>query len=235
MSLAFCLSAADLAALLSSRICHDLISPVGAINNAMELYDEMQGEGADEALELIRLSAASASARLQFARLAYGAAGSQGAELDTGMAENVAQLYMEHEKPKLHWQGERLLLPKNDVKLLLNLLLVANTTLPRGGDISVLIKQETGEGSASFTLTCSAGAGQVLQPPQNFLTLYHAWQAGDREGNSHEETIDEASIDAHAIQPYYTLLLASLTGKMIEMDFEMESLVFRVKGRDLKS
>jgi len=228
LSLAFSLSAADLAALLSSRICHDLISPVGAISNAMELYDEMQGEGGEEALNLIRLSAASASARLQFARLAYGAAGSMGAKLDTGTAESVAQLFMEHEKPNLYWHGERLLLPKNDVKLLLNLLLVANTTLPRGGDISVEIKQKEGQAGTIFILTCSAGTGQVLQPPQNFLTLYHAWQSGNKGENDHETTIDETSIDAHAIQPYYTLLLACLAGKVIEMNFEMESLVFQV-------
>ena len=77
----FTLSAVDLAALLCSRVCHDIISPVGAINNGLELLDE---GGADEdAMKLIRTSARNASARLQFARIAFGAAGSAGMLIDT--------------------------------------------------------------------------------------------------------------------------------------------------------
>jgi len=225
MSLDFSLSAVDLAALLASRICHDLISPVGAINNAMELYDD--GVTKEDALELIRLSAASASARLQFARLAYGAAGSSGAQLDTNAAESVAQLYMEHEKSVLHWQGTRRLLPKNDVKLLLNLLLVANNSLPRGGDITIVIASALDEQASKpglFTLTCQAGRGHVVQPPQNFLTLYHAWQ----EKTSLESPIEE-TMDAHAIQPYYTLLLAALSNKTLGVDFNTTTLVITVR------
>jgi hypothetical protein len=72
MSELFTLTATDLAALLCSRVCHDVISPVGAINNGLELLDE---GGADEdAMHLIRTSARNASARLQFARIAFGAA-----------------------------------------------------------------------------------------------------------------------------------------------------------------
>jgi len=71
------LAGPDLAALLCSRVCHDIISPVGAINNGLELLDE---GGADvEAMDLIRSSALNASVRLKFARLAFGASGSIGA------------------------------------------------------------------------------------------------------------------------------------------------------------
>src|SRR4051812_46031134 len=119
----FSLSAPDLAALLCSRVCHDIISPVGAINNGLELLDE---GGADEdAMRLIRQSAKNASARLQFARIAFGAAGSAGMMIDTGDAEAVAIAFLKNEKPELVWKGTRALLPKNKVKLLLNLLLVA--------------------------------------------------------------------------------------------------------------
>ena len=77
----FTLTATDLAALLCSRVCHDIISPVGAINNGLELLDE---GGADaDAMNLIRASARNASARLQFARIAFGAAGSAGMVIDT--------------------------------------------------------------------------------------------------------------------------------------------------------
>ena len=101
----FTLSAVDLAALLCSRVCHDIISPVGAINNGLELLDE---GGADEdAMKLIRTSARNASARLQFARIAFGAAGSAGKLIDTGDAEAVATAFLQNEKPELVWNGNR--------------------------------------------------------------------------------------------------------------------------------
>src|SRR5690554_677879 len=97
------LTAPELAALLCSRVCHDIISPVGAINNGLELLEE---GGADEdAMNLIRTSARNASARLQFARIAFGAAGSAGMQIDTGDAEAVATAYLKTEKPDLEWIG----------------------------------------------------------------------------------------------------------------------------------
>ena len=86
------LEALDLAALLCSRVCHDVISPVGAIVNGLEvLEDENDPEMKEFALDLIRKSARQASARLQYARLAFGAAGSAGAMIDLGDAGNVAR------------------------------------------------------------------------------------------------------------------------------------------------
>ena len=91
MSLPVVISALDLGALLCSRICHDIISPVGAINNGLELLEE---GGADEdAMELIKASARNASARLQFARIAFGAAGSASVQIDTGDAHSVTREY----------------------------------------------------------------------------------------------------------------------------------------------
>ena len=67
----------DLAALLCSRVCHDLISPAGAIVNGLEVLEESKDEETKTfALDLIKKSARTASARLQFCRLAFGAAGS---------------------------------------------------------------------------------------------------------------------------------------------------------------
>ena len=95
----FTLSAAELSALLCSRVCHDIISPVGAINNGLEVLAEDNNEEMREfAMDLIRKSARQASAKLQFARLAFGAAGSAGASIDLGDAENVAKGFMAGEK-----------------------------------------------------------------------------------------------------------------------------------------
>ncbi|MHC5307913.1 histidine phosphotransferase ChpT [Bartonella sp. LJL80] len=206
MSLAVTLSPADLAALLCSRICHDLISPVGAINNGMELYDE--GGAEEDALQLIRMSAANASARLQFARIAFGAAGSAGSEIDTGDAEQVAKNYMANEKANLEWRAQRLLLPKNEVKLLLNLLLTANAAIPRGGDIILTIVEQAGKRKFQFDVS-----GKMLRVPPKFLELYNG------------QTPDDA-IDAHAIQPYYTLLLSELSGMSISVQVAPETITF---------
>src|SRR5271154_4567169 len=73
----------DFAALLVSRVCHDLVSPVGAVVNGLEvLEDERDAAMRADALKLVASSAELAAARLQFARIAFGAAGSAGAELD---------------------------------------------------------------------------------------------------------------------------------------------------------
>ena len=128
----------DLAALLCSRVCHDVISPVGAIVNGLEvLEDEKDGEMREVALELIKKSAASASARLQFCRLAFGAAGSLGASIDTGDAEAVTRGLIVNDRTSLVWNPPRQFAAKNKVKLLLNLCLIALTTIPRGGTVTV--------------------------------------------------------------------------------------------------
>src|SRR5499426_1043597 len=128
----------ELAALLCSRVCHDLISPTGAIVNGLEVLEEDGDEETKKfALDLIKKSAKTASARLQFCRIAFGAAGSAGAQVDTGDAETVARGFIEDDKVKLTWNLQRALLPKNRVKLLLNMLVVAGGTIPRGGTLTV--------------------------------------------------------------------------------------------------
>src|SRR5579863_3470614 len=100
----------DLAAMLCSRVCHDVISPVGAIVNGLEvLDDESDPSMRDIAVELIKKSATAASARLQFCRLAFGAAGSAGAAIDTGDAEAVARGLLEDDRTKLTWNVPRIL------------------------------------------------------------------------------------------------------------------------------
>src|SRR5437868_14170938 len=122
--------ALELAALLCSRVCHDLISPVGAIVNGLEVLDDNpKPEDRNFALELIKKSAKTASARLQFCRLAFGAAGSAGAQIDLSDAETMARAFIEDDKTKLVWNLPRMLLPKNRVKMLLNMLIIASQTI----------------------------------------------------------------------------------------------------------
>src|ERR1044071_7625220 len=132
------LSALALAALLCSRVCHDLISPVGAIVNGLEVLEEENDEETKTfALDLIKRSAGNASAKLQFCRLAFGAAGSAGVQIDVGDAESLARGFIEDDKTKLAWNLPRVLLAKNRVKLLLNMLIIAGQGIPRGGVLTV--------------------------------------------------------------------------------------------------
>ncbi len=185
------IEALDLAALLCSRVCHDIISPVGAIINGLEVLDEDKGEEMQKfAFELIRKSADQASAKLQFARLAFGAAGSTTAEIDLGDAEKVATGYMKSEKPEFSWQAPRVLMGKNRVKLILNLVLLAVGAVPRGGSVRVLIEGEADR--PNFTLRSSGPSARI--PP-----AFEKLVPGDIAG---------LLIDAQAVQAYYTGALA---------------------------
>ena len=180
----------DLAALLCSRVCHDVISPVGAIVNALEVLEEDDPSMRDFALELIKKSARSASARLQFARLAFGAAGSAGAMIDLGDAGTVANGFLNDDKLSLDWEAPRALLPKNQVKLVLNLLILATQAVPRGGR---LVARTTLAGEqGSFHITATGSHARIPAHVEELLA-----------GRS-----ETGTIDAHAVQPLYAGMVA---------------------------
>ena len=171
--------ALELAALLCSRVCHDLISPVGAIVNGLEVLDDNpKPEDRDFALDLIRKSAKTASARLQFCRLAFGAAGSAGAQIDLGDAQNMARGHIEDGKTTIAWNLPRLLLPKNRVKLLLNMLVIAQHTIPRGGTLTV---DPIGEGETmSFRVTATGLNARLPQNIADLLASVGRWRRRSR-------------------------------------------------------
>jgi histidine phosphotransferase ChpT len=199
--------ALELAALLCSRVCHDLISPVGAIVNGLEVLDDNpKPEDREFALDLIRKSAKTASARLQFCRLAFGAAGSAGAQIDLGDAQTMARGHLEDGKITITWNLPRVLLAKNRVKLLLNMMVIAQQTIPRGGRLTV---DPVGEGETmSFKVTAT---GLNARLPQNIVSML--------------APTHEGPIDAHAVQPYYTRLLAEACGLEVSLAAEGEAMV----------
>jgi histidine phosphotransferase ChpT len=139
-----------LAALISSKICHDLAGQIGAINNGLELLEEENDEDTRYyALELIHNSAKAAWAQLDFHRLAFGASSSLGAVVPLGHVEQVARRYIENPKRKIHWQANLQDIDKENAKLLLGVLSVALTSLPAGGDFYVGIQSSNaGRGPA---------------------------------------------------------------------------------------
>src|SRR5690606_18747987 len=142
-----------------------------------------------------------------FARLACGAAGSAGMEIDTGDAEAVATAFLRDEQPALDSICPPALPPKNRAKPLLNLLLIANGAIPRAGKTPLeLADLDT---SRKFTLRA---AGPLVRVPPKFLEL-------------HSGVKPEEPIDAHSIQPYYTLLLARDAGVTIGIRATAEEIV----------
>lgn len=208
----FSLDPLDLAALLSSRVCHDVISPVGAIVNGLEvLEEEKDAEMRGHALALIKSSAAEASARLQFCRLAFGAAGSKGASIDTGDAELVTRQLLADERTQLVWSVPRVLMSKNKVKLLLNLCLMADAAIPRGGVISV---SSTGEEDAvAFKIEAKGVNARVAATIPALL----------------EGAPDDPAVDARAIQPYYAGLVARACGLAVSVSSETELVTFEAR------
>ena len=197
------LEALDLAALLCSRVCHDIISPVGAITNGIEVLDEEKNEEMrDFAFDLIRRSARQASAKLQFARLAFGAAGSAGAEIDLADAEKVATGYMQGEKPEFSFTAPRVLMAKNQVKLLLNLILLGLAAVPRGG--SVKVEVDGTKEAPRFTIRSTGPSARV---PPAFEHLIPGTIAG-------------ITVDAQQVQAYYAGALARACGMHVAAALE---------------
>jgi histidine phosphotransferase ChpT len=212
------LKATDLAAMLCSRVCHDLINPVGAIGNGLEvLADPTQAAMAEGAQELIANSAKHARAKLEFARLAYGASSTAGTDFDTRECERVARILFEIEKADLEWQVPLILLPKHKAKLFMNMLLIASTAVPRGGLVKAEISGATG--AEVFRLTSTS------DPEKRQKTLMPAGVEGLLSGRP------EDGVDARGIQPFYTGLLARMTDMDLAIGIENDVFSFTATPR----
>lgn len=199
------LSDLDLAALLCSRVCHDVISPVGAIANGLELMEdpETDAEMKKTAFEMVKSSAKTATAKLKFCRIAFGASGSAGSFIDMGEAGDVAQAFAGSDKVKLEWNVPRENRPKQEVKLLLNMLLMALAGIPRGGVVTV-----TSEGRA-FAVKAKGERAKINEGLASAL-------AG---------TADLTTLDARLVQPYYSRLLAEASGLKLAMVMDADDTV----------
>ncbi len=133
------ISPTDFASLLCSRLCHDLLSPVGALNNGLELLaDEHDPEMRQRVLELLSESAKASANKLKFFRLAFGAAGGFGETVDTREAHAAIEgLFGDNHRVSIGWMVEDPVLPKQAIKVLMNLALIAGDALIRGGQLDI--------------------------------------------------------------------------------------------------
>lgn len=211
-------SSVDLAALMVSRVCHDVIGPVGAVANGLEiLEEENDAEMREQAMALVMSSAEQASAKLQFARLAFGASGSAGSAIDLGEARKVIEgLIGQSGKVRLDWSAPEEAAPKDCVRLLLNLVQLALETIPRGGDLSV--KFENASGEPALTVAAIGQGVKVIEGLGERLSGH----AGE-------------SLDARSVQPLLASMLAKRLGLVIELMREEEKISFSTRASQAAS
>lgn len=139
-------SSLDLASLLCSRLCHDMLSPVGALSNGLELLaDEKDPEMRQRCFELLEQSARISADKLKFFRLAFGAAGGFGELVAVNEARVLADaLVANNPRITVEWAFGSDSMPKPAIKTLLNFALIGIEALPRGGVLALAAEQRDG-------------------------------------------------------------------------------------------
>ena len=181
--------------LLVSRLCHDLVGPIGAVRNGMELLGEAPGDLADDAFDLASESAGRAVDLLQYFRIAYGMAGNrQGGDLAS--LRELAARFFSHQKASLEWVGAATPpgLPETAGKLILNMLVLGAEALPRGGTVGVLLADD---GGASEITVVAVGADAGLREES---------QAGLTDG------VEAQDLTPRSVHAYFTRSLARREG-----------------------
>ena len=173
------MNSVELASLLCSRLCHDLLSPVGALNNGIELLaDEQDPDMRERCLELLAESARATANKLKFFRLAFGAGGGFGDEIDTREAKIALEgLYGAGKQTELGWIVADDKLPKGAVKLLLNLAMIAGDALVRGGRLDVGAERRNG----SLEMVIRAEGPRILLDPKLRETIAKGHSDGEVE------------------------------------------------------
>lgn len=179
--------------LLCSRLCHDLISPVMAVNNGMELMEDDSGDMSDDIRDLLAVSAAAAASRLQYYRIAYGLGGQNAAPVGLPEAGRLTRGLIEEGKIELDWPNgdtDASGLSREAMKLLLNLVLLGIESLPRGGRLRV-------EVAPSGFAVAAEGEGAQLR---------------EESAAAMSGAADIEALTARSVQGYFVNLLAGLLG-----------------------
>ena len=177
----------EFSALMVSRVCHDLVGPLGAVVNSLEvLEDERDAAMREDAIKLVTSSANQALARIQFMRIAFGAAGSAGAELDLGEIGRLIEGLLDGGKVKLDWRVPHAYWGKDWAKLLMNATLLGADSLPRGG--VVVVEAGADAKAPSFKIIAT---GQVARLSEEVERALKGEQLS-------------GPVDARGIQPFLT-------------------------------
>lgn len=193
-------TASELAALLSSRVCHDIAGPTSAMGAALSvLDDENAADMRDDAIDLLRTGAQQIRAKLEYARVCFGAAGSRGGDVSLGEIKALAEPMFKDSRPDLSWASEDGVIGKTAARVLLNLIWIAVESLPRGGEVHVEAVAAA-DGGARLRVVST---GPRLRLDEAYVKALR----GER---------PEDGYDGRSIQPYYAGLIAREHGGRAE-------------------
>jgi histidine phosphotransferase ChpT len=186
------------AQLLCSRLCHDLVGPVGAVNAGLELFEEM--DGGEDALAMVGRSAKQMGTRLGFYRMAFGLGGAETAVM--GQARKLAVEFMTEGKVDLDWPADDVdqgLFPTNACKLVLSMILIGIECLPRGGSLAVRVA------------VLPEGFGAAVTAIGDRAEM----KVGTKRAMAKDPDFDDLS--AHNIHGRWAALLAESLGSVVEI------------------
>ncbi|MXO66549.1 histidine phosphotransferase family protein [Altericroceibacterium endophyticum] len=202
-------SSTDLAALLCSRLCHDMLSPVGALTNGLELLsDEQDDDMRQRCFELLQQSAKTSTDKLKFFRLAFGAAGGFGEDVSVSEPESlISALAGNNGRISLNWGVEGDTLPKRAVKVLLNLASIAIESLPRGGTLDIAAER----GADATELVVRAAGARISFDP--------------RVGEALDGGLDPLDVSVRTAPAHMIALLAAECGGGLQHALSSDALV----------
>jgi len=200
--------------LLNSRLCHDLVGPVGAVNNGLELAADGGPEGFDvEAMDLVKSSAQQVTERLMFFRVAFGLAAGSVKTLQE--AKKLLGKGVVGEKNTLIWPDEEIegawLYGDQALKLFLNMVHLAGECLPRGGDIEIFIEPDTGGNADRVNFTITA-AGQGARIEESVLAAMMG-------------QVEEDDLSPRSSQGYLLRRIAESCNGSLSVDYPQEDMV----------
>ncbi len=205
-----------LAEMLASRLCHDLVNPIGAVANGVELLSEFCDTMQKDALDLVASSAERAMKRVAFFRVAYGFAGHDEGQsiLDVrGLTEG----FLAGGKVALDWpsrpEDASTGLPRSGLKLVLALVSLAAESLPRGGTVSVAVESPSG------AVVTASGAGARIEASSEAILA--AFKAG--------RTPEPEAIEAKSVGAAYAARLAREVGADLAFDVAADRVVLRTR------
>ncbi len=205
-----------LAEMLASRLCHDLVNPIGAVANGVELLSEFCDTMQKDALDLVASSAERAMKRVAFFRVAYGFAGHDEGQsiLDVrGLTEG----FLAGGKVALDWpsrpEDASTGLPRSGLKLVLALVSLAAESLPRGGTVSVAVESPSG------AVVTASGAGARIEASSEAILA--AFKAG--------RTPEPEAIEAKSVGAAYAARLAREIGADLAFDVAADRVVLRTR------
>jgi histidine phosphotransferase ChpT len=194
--------------LLCSRLCHDLVGPIAAVNNGIELMRELGTGADDEAVDLIEQSAGISARRLKYFRAALGAGAILPAEVGLNLLEELAGDGLAGTKVMVEpaVAGKSRVLSREEAKLLLNLALLAAECLPRGGRIGFDL-----EGGARPLAVVGRGTGAQVNPETSEIL---------------SKNVDIASLGPRSAHAYLVRNLAAAAGRKVLTDQGADSIRF---------